>query len=190
MCKVKESGGWPVARDIEIKNAYYDWLLEHIKPDDYHWCLLRRLHQKEYIWLESVPLDENRDTDGKALRVRFAEESEWKDEEVMDILAGPCSVLEMLIALSLRIEDDVMYDASYGDRTGEWFRMILNNVKIYMSDDEYYQLYVDDILNKILARNYYKNSKGSFFPVKNTCGKDWRKTDLWMQAQLYLNENM
>ena len=38
--------------------------------------------------------------------------------------------------------------------------------------------------------SYSKNSKGSFFPVRNTGGKDWRKTELWVQLQIYLDENM
>lgn len=190
MCKVKESVDWPVARDKDIKNAYYDWLLKHVDPDDFHWCLFRRLHQIEFIWLESVPLDANRESDGKALRTLFAEESEWNEQEVLDILAGPCSVLEMLIALSYRIETDLMYDPRYGDRTGEWFRTILNNAKLYISDDDYYQLYIDGIIDDIMARRYRKNSAGSFFPVKDTKGRDWRKTDLWMQMQLYFTEGM
>lgn len=189
MCKVKESKG-PVARDIEIQNGYFAWLVEHIKPDDQHWCLLRRLHQKDYIWLESVPLDENREKDGRALRVEYAEESEYTVEDILDVLSGPCSVLEMLIALSIRIETDIMYDARYGDRTGEWFKMILVNAGLDMNDSDYYQLYIDHILDTIMARRYSKNSKGSFFPVKNTGGKDWRKTELWIQLQIFLDENM
>ena len=190
MAKVKEAGGWPVSRDVEIKNGYFSWLVEFVKPDDRHWCLLRRLHQKDYIWLDCVPLDENRDKDGRALRVKFANDSEWPLEEVLGVLEGPCSVLEMLVAMAMRIETDILYDAAYGDRTGEWFWMILNNAHLNMNDDEYYQIYIDQVLNTILSRWYDKNSEGSFFPVKNTCGRDWRKTDLWMQMQLYFEEHM
>ena len=190
MGKVKESGGWPVSRDVEIKNAYFSWLVEHIKPDDEHWCLLRRLHQKEYYWLDSVPLDENREKDGRALRVKFADDSEWPLEHILGVLEGPCSMLEMLVALAMRIETDILYDAEFGDRTGTWFWMILKNAGLDMNDTDYYQIYIDQVLNRILSRYYEKNSEGSLFPVKNTCGKDWRKTDLWMQIQLYLNENV
>lgn len=190
MGKVKEQSGWPVGTDVEIKNAYFDWLVERIKPDDFHWCLLRRLHQISYIWLESVPLDENREDDARALRYKFAVESEWADEDILGALAGPCSLLEVLVAMASRMETDILYDASYGDRTGEWFRLILKNAGIYISDTDYYQIYIDQVVNSILARHYDKNSEGSFFPVKNTFGKDWRKTDLWQQMQIYIEETM
>lgn len=190
MGKVKEQSGWPVSKDVEIKNAYFAWLVQRIQADDIHWCLLRRLHQKDYIWLESVPLDENREKDGRALRVEFAEDSEWSLADVLGALEGPCSVLEMLVAMAARIESDILYNAEYGDRTGQWFWMILKNAHLDMSDTDYYQIYVDQIINSIQARYYNANSEGSFFPVKNTYGKDWRKTDLWMQMQIYVDETM
>lgn len=190
MGKVKELHDSPVAKNVEVQNAYFAWLLERIKPVDDYWCLLRRLHQKEFIWLESVPRDENREEDGKALRLKFAEDSEWSTDDILDILAGPCSVLEMLVALSIRIEEDIMYEAKYGNRTGEWFWMIIRNAGLDIKDKDYYQFYIDHILDTIMGRRYRKNSDGSFFPVKNTGGRDWRKTELWLQMQLYSDENM
>ena len=177
-------------KDVEIKNAYFSWLVSHVKADDCHWCLLRRLHQKEYIWLESVPLDENREKDGRALREEFAEDDDTVMGDIYGALEGPCSMLEMLVAMAMRIETDILYDAEYGDRTSEWFWMILKNAGLDMPDKDYYQIYVDQVLNSILARYYNENSEGSFFPVKNTYGKDWRKTDLWMQMQIYVDEMM
>ena len=137
-----------------------------------------------------MPLDENREKDGRALRVEFAENADWDTEDILGALEGPCSILEMLVAMAARIETDILYDAEYGDRTGEWFWMILKNAGLNMSDKDYYQIYVDQVLNTILSRYYNANSEGSFFPVKNTYGKDWRKTDLWMQMQIYVDEQM
>lgn len=177
-------------QEIEVKNAYFSWLVSKTGMDDFHWCLLRRLHQKDFYWLESVPRDINREKDGTDQRQRFAEDSGWKPDEVLDILAGPCSVLEMLVAFATRIEQDIMYDSEDGDRTGKWFKLMLDNVELLAMDDtDYYQTYVDHILERIMSRRYRRDSKGSLFPVKNTCGKDWRVIELWMQMQLYFNEN-
>lgn len=188
--KVKEYYTAPVPREIEVKNAYFTWLIDKVNMDDFHWCLLRRLHQKEFYWLDRVPRDYNRAKDGTDQRQRFAEDNDWNVDEVLDILAGPCSVLEMLVALATRIEQDIMYDSEDGDRTGVWFKMLLNTAELMsMTDTEYHQTYVDHTLERIMARRYKRNSKGSLFPVKNTHGKDWRNIELWMQMQLFFDEN-
>lgn len=189
MGKVKEYASTPVATDVEIKNAYFSWLVSKVPIDDMHWCLMRRLHQKDFFWLESVSHDANREQDGMDLREDFADDSEWRKEDILEVLAGPCSVLEMLVALAMRIERDIMYTPDDGDRTGEWFKLMLDNMKLLpMTDTDYYQPYVDQILEDIMSRHYKKNSKGSIFPVRNTQGKDWRKTEIWMQMMLYFNE--
>ena len=190
MGKVKEYSTTPVATDVEIKNAYFSWLVNKVQIDDMHWCLMRRLHQKDFFWLESVSHDANREQDGMDLREDFADDSEWRKEDILEALAGPCSVLEMLVALAMRIERDIMYTPDDGDRTGEWFKLMLDNMKLLpMTDTDYFQPYVDQILEDIMSRHYKKNSKGSIFPVKNTQGKDWRNTEIWMQMMAYFNEH-
>jgi hypothetical protein len=189
--KEKEQSKDLESRDISLKNDYFDWLVSKVKLDDNHWCLMRRLHQKEYYWLNSVAMDENRAHDGTDLRHRFASESEWPEEDVLDILARPCTCLEMLTALAIRIEEDIMYTPEDGDRTREWFKIMIENAGLMrMDDNDYYEPYVDNVLESIMARRYKKNSKGSLFPVRHTHGKDWRTTELWMQMQLYFDENV
>lgn len=187
---IEELSNAPVPRDIEVKNAYFSWLVSRVGMDDMHWCLLRRLHQKKFYWLESVPRDYNREKDGTEQRILFAAENEWSETEIMDILSEPCSVLEMLVALAARIEQDIMYDPEEGDRTGDWFKLMLKNLELIdMNDTDYYQPYVDQVLERVMSRRYKRNSKGSIFPVKRTMGKDWRTIEIWMQMQLYFNEN-
>ena len=189
--KVKEYHESTVPRDIPVKNEYFAWLVNKVQLDDNHWCLMRRLHQKDFYWLNSVPRDENRAQDGTDLRARFANDSEWSEEEVLEILAGPCSCLELLVALAMRIEDDIMYTPEDGDRTKLWFKIMIENIDLLrMNDDDYYQPFVDNILESVMARRYKKNSKGSLFPVRHTHGKDWRTTEIWLQMQLYFDENV
>jgi hypothetical protein len=189
--KVKEYHESTVPRDISVKNEYFAWLVNKVQLDDNHWCLMRRLHQKDFYWLNSAPRDENRAQDGTDLRAKFANDSEWSESEVLEILAGPCSCLELLVALAMRIEEDVMYTPEDGDRTKTWFKIMLENIDLLrMNDDDYYQPFVDNVLESIMARRYKKNSKGSLFPVRHTHGKDWRTTELWMQMQLYFDENV
>ena len=187
----KEYKEAPSPRDISVKNEYFAWLVNKVQLDDNHWCLMRRLHQKDFYWLNNTARDENRAHDGTDLRTRFANDCKGPEQEILDILAGPCSCLEFLVALAIRIEEDVMYTPEDGDRTKEWFKLMINNMNLMsMNDDDYYQPIVDEILERIMSRRYGKNSKGSIFPVKRTHGKDWRETEIWMQMQLYFDENM
>ena len=40
----------------------------------------------------------------------------------------PCSVLEMMIALSMRCEEQIMDDPDIGNRTGQWFWDMIDNL--------------------------------------------------------------
>ena len=78
-------------------DKYFEWLCNLVKADKKYILLLRRLYTKDYYW--ALTMDENRSEDGKNLRVRFGEK-----------IDGACSVLEMLIALSLRWYTEIVSD--------------------------------------------------------------------------------
>ena len=65
-------------------------------------------------------MDRNRALDGLALRDKYGYSGD-PDEE-------PCTVLEMLIALSLRIENQFMTNYDEGDRTSMWFWIMITNI--------------------------------------------------------------
>ena len=69
-----------------------------------------------------IPMDGNRAEDGIDLRYRFGHEQHYSDAMVASFLDDrPCSVLEMMIALSIRCEEHIMDDPDVGNRTGQWF---------------------------------------------------------------------
>lgn len=179
----------------EIKNAvkqqqakYYQWLCDLVKvnqEDKSYWILFKDLHRKEFYW--TVPNDDNRGIDGKLLREKFMVE-----EDSLIPIDGPCSMLEMIIGLALRMED-TMADPDEGDRTVQWFWEMLDNAGLSkFTDDAYYdlfgQVYVDEILDKILGRTYKRNGKGGLFPLEMP-SKNQRKVELWYQMSAYLLEN-
>jgi len=100
--------GYALSND-KIKDDYHWWLNGLVNlgvhDNEYPFLILsRKLHGREYKWF--IPNDDNRTIDGVALRDRFAEEYDLAyDEELA--LEGPCSMLEMLIALSYRLLDNV-----------------------------------------------------------------------------------
>lgn len=63
------------------------------------------------------------------------------------------SVLEMLIALSIRLEEHIMDDPEIGDRTGQWFWNMITNLGLGSMDDrKFNENRVEDIVTRFLER--------------------------------------
>lgn len=179
----------------EITNAYFEWLYDLVcenryHPDNSQRKLLMQLHDTEFTYL--IPRDKNRAEDGKALRYRFAK-THHHDESVdyvMDCLDEPCSVLEMMVALAVRCEEDYMDDPRYGNRAAQWFwEMIVSLGLGSMFDSRYDKQYVDDILRRFLDRRYDPDGRGGLFRVRN-CSLDLRKMEIWQQMCYFLGALM
>lgn len=175
-----------------IKEKYYQWLVSLVS-DDYHskyyTKLLEKLYSTEFTW--TMAMDKNRATDGIDLRVRFADENELLLEENLYPLDGPCTVLEMMVALSLRCEETIMGDADFGDRTGDWFWGMVRNLGLQQMDNyNYDELKVNIAVQRLLNRAYQKNGEGGLFTVRDY--RDWtddlRNVDIWYQMLWYLDE--
>ena len=113
----------------------------------------------------------------------------------MDILDGPCSVLEMLVAFAIRIENEIMWHPEGGNRTAFWFWTMVWNTGLnpLRFTDEYFDheciVCLDDSIDKAVSRRYKFNGEGGFFPLKTVPQKDMRRTELWYQMQFWVEEN-
>lgn len=150
--------------------------------------LIHSLSTIEYIW--EHPLDENRAIDGLDLRKDFTYEMDL----YLDANSGlmpKCTVLEMLVALSVKCENRIMRDLSYGDRTSKWFfEMLENSGLLIYSNNKWNRNTIHEIfdkLNDIFDGRYKKDGSGGFFPIKNK-KIDQRNNDLWKQMTTYLRE--
>lgn len=171
-----------------MENAYFCWLTGLI-GDDYvrtnYQKLLWKLYVTDYIW--ELDYDRNRAQDGLYLRREYGHESGI----VIDILLQnkKCSILEMMIALARRTEYDIMHDPIYGDRSGQWFWTMLQNLGLDIYDDwHWFESEVDRILDVFLHRRYERNGLGGAFPVYSG-STDLRNKDLWYQMNAYLEEH-
>ena len=81
----------------------------------------------------TIDNDINRADDGKHLRYEFASERSYSNYYPID--NRPCSVLEMLIALAIRINDEIMWNPDYGDKTAAWFWEMIDNLGLGNLDD-------------------------------------------------------
>lgn len=178
----------------ELDNLYFNWLYQLVCNDMYsfrtsHRKLLMRLHATDFIWF--IDMDINRAYDGMSLRERFEYELSL-EPSTMDLYFGsrPCSVLEMMIALAIKCEENIMGDPNYGDRTGQWFWSMVVSLGLgSMTDYRYNKEEVDSVIFRFLTRKYDRDGKGGLFTVPN-CGVDMREIEIWRQMCLYLNDTV
>lgn len=171
-----------------VNNKYFEWMYgiacnRRFPRSISYRKLFMHLHNIEFRYY--LPKDSDRYNDGLDLRYRFA----YRHPDVGDAeryIEGPCSVLEMIFALSIRIEEQIMDDPNMGDRTAQWLWYMLTNMGLgSMSDDEFDRDYVNDIVNTFLERDYQPNGKGGLFTIRD-CDKDLRDVEIWWQMCWFL----
>lgn len=171
-----------------IRNEYFDWLFNIVSSRGRsesisYERLLMELHSIDFKWL--LDGDSDRAEDGISLRYRFSLRSGY-DEET-ECLDGPCSVLEMMIALAIRWEEDFMDDPLYGNRTGQWFwQMIVSLGLGSMTDERFDRRYVQERIDIFLNREYEPNGDGGLFTIRN-CRYDLRDVEIWYQLNWYID---
>jgi hypothetical protein len=171
-----------------IVDEYFEWMYRLVCEGRYsrsvsYRKLLSYLHDVEFIF--SIPKDENRARDGVDLRRRFALSREYGD--LSRYLDGPCSVLEMMIALAIRCEESIMDDTAVGDRTGQWFWGMVTNLGLGSMYDSNFDIeYVEDVVARFLHRKYEPNGRGGLFTVRH-CDRDLRDAEIWYQLCWYLD---
>lgn len=172
----------------QIQNEYFEWIFDLVCGKRYsknvsYRKLLMHMHNTEFIYF--IPKDANRAEDGIDLRYRFTLVVD--NNNALEYLDGPCSVLEMMVALAIRCEENIMDDPNVGDRTSQWFwGMVVNLGLGSMTDDIFDRRIVDDILDRFLNREYEPNGEGGLFTIKD-CEKDLRKFEIWYQLCWYLD---
>lgn len=178
-------------RDYELEKRYFEWLYNLVCNDGYvkeldYQELLFHLYRTNFVFF--IDHDENRSYDGISLRYYFGNEVNADREQIERVLDDrPCSVLEMLIALALRIENELMSDPDYGDRAWKWFWKMMTNMNLGgMTNERFDKDYVDRVIERMLARKYESNGRGGLFTIAN-CKEDLRKVEIWMQMNWYVN---
>ena len=179
----------------DIREEYFKWLYDTVCKNKHsdgisYVKLLRQLHDTEFTYL--IERDSDRAENGIELRYRFAitEGYENVSRQVLNDLDDPCSVLEMMVALALSCEENIMDNTDYGDRTGQWFWSMIVSLGLgSVIDSRYDRRYVDTVMNRFLNREYEPDGKGGLFTIKN-CECDLRSIEIWVQLCWYLDSIM
>ena len=123
----------------DMTSQYFDWLRETVcgrwEPRNLSFHkLLAFLFQQDFI--PSCEMDASRAEDGRDLRYRFAQEKSIPYAALNSATSGmSCSMLEMMVGLSIRIEEHIMADSEAGNRVGQWFWSMVVSLGLAAMDD-------------------------------------------------------
>lgn len=170
------------------RQEYFTYLTDRIyEGRSTHTLLLSFLFDTEYRWSFKIPTDANRAKDGIMLRDRYANET--GDYLTYSDKAEPCNLLEMLVALCIRIEEDITGEPG-NDHPEKWFWEIIKNLGLYgMTDKRFREREAQNIIDIWLRRQYMPDGKGGAFPLSEPA-KDQRLVSIWDQMNYYLNEQL
>ena len=160
---------------------YNDWLLKfcNFKQSGYR-KLINQLSESPFEAI--LDRDLNRLYDGENLRRHFLSENGIHG----DFCSHPVSILEVLIALAVRIDDEYTGNPN-NPRPDLVFWEMICNLGLDKYDDKHYNYdEVYNILGIWIERKFDKNGVGSPFPVYKTY-TDQRKIELWLQMTSYIN---
>lgn len=171
----------------DIYEQYFNWLCDVVNVSTVSYGkLLRLLHRTKFRW--SNMKDRNRAEDGVDLRFRFAKHKRLSKNDVLEWHdRTPCSVLEMMVALAIRAEEQIMDNPQVGNRTTQWFWGMISSLGLTgMSDDMFDLIEAKDIIERFLDREYSPDGKGGLFTIRD-CEYDLRDVEIWTQLCWYLD---
>ena len=173
-------------------DPYFDWLCILIGIDDRtsgrnYGMLARTLHSIEFR--AKLPADKNRGMDGMQLRVEFMQ---LHGPYGSATNRGPCTMLELFIALAKRMSF-LMHGNSSGRHTSYYFWKMMDNLKLTKCNDDKWNyingdFFVEDAVWKIQNRQFEWNGDGGIFPLRHS-REDQRGVEIWYQMQAWLGEN-
>lgn len=157
---------------------YVEWLFnevcDDIHPPKKYQKLLLYLNSRSFYW--TLAIDENRAKDGMELRDVYAKCFDISQVEYMELYSKPCSVLEMMIALSNRLE--TILGVPY---KGFIFWKMIENLGL---DCEFSEKMAYEVLDAYFSRRFAKDGKGGMFYIPGT-SRDMVKAEIWYQAIWY-----
>lgn len=171
-----------------VNEEYFRWLcflINDSKKGSYN-KLLNYLYDTEFVYI--MPMDGNRYEDGINMRYRFGRDNDIEDMIIASCLDDrPCSILEMMVALAVRIEEHIMINPENGMMPGRWFwKMIENLGLINMTDRRFDGEYVNSVVWRFLNREYGPNGEGSLVHIPDR-QYDIKSMEIWYQMMRYLS---
>ena len=171
-----------------INDDYLNWLKSIVVCDEEHQeynNLLYFLYEQEFYW--SVKGDENRAGDGTHLRSVFCDQFGYLPIR----LDAPCNVLEMMVSLSVRCSEDILWDGETNWTPIIFWSMIENLGLIDSIDSNWNRYFVETKIGIFLERKYENDGSGGLFklnPSVSQIPKNFKKLEIWYQMQDWIFE--
>lgn len=181
-----------------LNSAYVEWLLSKVCSRDTavdYSTLFSMLYQTPINLENMKELDSNRYQDGRMLRFRF-ENHHGNDilgmvsqDDVRRFEDRPCSMLEMIVGLALRMEEQIMGNLRYGDRTGQWFWEMLTNLGVgYMTNSRFNVIEYRRCVSNFMNYAYDPDGKGCLFRSEHKSMAEMTDLDIWYQMHEHLKD--
>lgn len=175
---------------------YYDWLMSLIHPAPnityrlhQYSLLLYELWKREFCWFDVHEGEESRAMDGKTLRDQFIMDFDATPDSVPQ---GPCTVLEMLIAFALRIDQQI-HNWQVGNRPWVVMEMFIDNLGLSdLCDSQLNPMrdagYINARLETWMAHKLGRKGEGGLFRFKRPI-LTINDMDNWAQMNRWIIEN-
>ena len=174
--------------DEPLEDLYFNWLVSKVSkrrgrtPSTSYDSLLYAMHSTEFSSL--LVGDDNRAADGKELRHEFLTTMRlnYPDKEVQALLFLECSVLEMLVAFTVRAAFNTRVKAK------DWFWIFVDNLGLSEISDAAYRAKkrrISPALNTFIWREYDSLGHGGLFPLSESRNNQ-REVEVWYQFCEYL----
>lgn len=178
--------------ECPLWEPYGNWLLLNIgfRKRGYG-KLMDHLHRTIFTW--TIERDENRAEDGMKYRTEFWSSLGGNAPENLknSLLNKPCSVLEMLIGLAIRVENEYIGDPENPHPEVFFWEMCCNLGLDEFKNKGFSAKKCGNCDKKLLTwlkRNHNSDGFGSIFPIKNT-ERDLKNVEIWSQCMEYLSKN-
>lgn len=172
-------------------DEYLSWIKWEVLADDEYdafryQTLIKKLFLIEFRY-ESI-MDSNRAVDGLDLRYRFGRQKGLLEKTITGNLAFlSCSVLDMMVALSIRTYEELTKDFPDPIPPSKIFWMMIDNMQLIgQTDDSFDEKYVERRVKIMLDHKFAKDGEGGLFRVKGTT-RDMRSAEIWYQMQWWAN---
>ena len=168
-------------KKLYFPEEYLEWLVRKMDGDEYR-RLFSTMLSREFTYF--VSNDDNRASDGINLRDIFFDET-----GILVDMKIPCSILEMMVALSIRCEIDII-GIPGEEKISRLFWIMIRNLDLdWCTDARFDYDFVKEKMDILVERRYGRTGFGGLFPILDHAKEDMRKTEIWYQMNYYICEN-
>lgn len=164
--------------DKYLENDYLDWIIDELNLINPKKTLMAGLNRVEFLWV--IDNDRRRASDGIAFRERFPLFHKLSNKDQI----SPCTVLEMLAALAIRMDKEWIGNARKNRAFIPFQDMVRN---LGLTSNRWTGKYFNDV-NAWMLRRFSPDGLGSIFPLRHPDG-DQTEKEIWMQMIRYIGEN-